>query len=308
MGHLSNPIGFRLTFEKKWNFTFFVKNTYYPEVINTLINLRDYIYYYLTRKKILQSGLCLSHFMLSKMLKKYYIKIFIYHIDLEKTSYDLVNKFFHLYYETYNEISHKYDKNKTENQIKLYHYLRDISNSDVFVYLFIYILFYKGKKKDNLNYLKDHNIYAKNKKMKSYYKLVIYSFFKQLLYFYILAKKNYKKYWYKRLIKIKSLKRKVIFWIKKLNHINSLNKIWSRKKLAILEKNKKMAKIKGLIIYKAKKLIKTKPLTYYIINKCNYLKQRILNSIQYRILKLAWTITKISVKEKWRKMKKNFLN
>ena len=66
MGHLSNPIGFRLTFEKKWNFTFFAKNIYYPEVINTVINIRDYIYYYLTRKKMLQSGLSLSHFMLSK--------------------------------------------------------------------------------------------------------------------------------------------------------------------------------------------------------------------------------------------------
>jgi len=148
--------------------------------------------------------------MLSKMFKQYYIKIFIYHIDLEKTSYDLINKFFHLYYETYNEMSHKYDKNKTANQVKLYHYLRDISNSDVFVYLFIYILFYKGTHKKNINYLNKHNVYAKNKKIKNYYKLVIYSFFKHLLYFYLLTKRSQKSYLYKKFLN-KRLKKKVIF-------------------------------------------------------------------------------------------------
>ena len=313
MGHLSNPIGFRLAFEKKWNFTFFVKNIYYPEVVNTLINLRDYIYYYLTRKKILQSGLCLSHFMLSKMFKQYYIKIFIYHIDLEKTSYDLINKFFHLYYETYNEMSHKYDKNKTANQVKLYHYLRDISNSDVFVYLFIYILFYKGHKtKDTNNYLND-NIYMKNKKIQRYYKLIVYNFFKQLLNLYLKKKyqnNNKLKYQNNFILKINDFKKKVNIWIKKLKNINKLNHNWSLKNLAILEKNKKIAKIKGLILYKAKKLIKKKPLTYYMVKKCNYLKKRILTSIQYRIIKLAWQITKLSIMDKIKKVKqyKNNIN
>ena len=313
MGHLSNPIGFRLTFEKKWNFNFFVKNIYYPEVINALINLRDYIYYYLTRKKILQSGLCLSHFMISKYLKKYFIKIYIYHIDLEKTSYDLINKFYHLYYETYNEISHKYDKNKTAQQVQLYHFLRDISNSDVFIYLLIYILFYKGfKNKDTQNSLND-NIYMKNKKVQSYYKLIIYSFFKQLLYFFL--KKKYKntkiyKFQNKDIFQIKSLAKKVNIWLKKLKNINKLNYIWYTKNLASLEKNKKIAKIKGLILYKAKKLINKKPLTYHMVENCNYLKRRVLNSIQYNIIKLAWQITKISIKNKINKIKqyKNNIN
>ena len=178
MGHLSNPIGFRLTFEKKWNFTFFVKHLYYPEVINTLINLRDYIYYYITRKKILQSGLSLSHFMLSKYFKKYYIKLYIYHIDLEKTSYDLMNKFYNMYYAIYNDVTHKFDKNKTEKHIKYYHYLRDLSNSDVFMFVFIFILFYKGKVKNNTFFFKN-NLYKKNVKMQNYYKLIVYTFFKQ---------------------------------------------------------------------------------------------------------------------------------
>ena len=83
---------------------------------------------------------------------------------------DLINKFYHLYYETYNEISHKYDKNKTAQQVQLYHFLRDISNSDVFIYLLIYILFYKGfKNKDTQNSLND-NIYMKNKKVQRYNK------------------------------------------------------------------------------------------------------------------------------------------
>ena len=294
MGHLSNPIGFRLTFEKKWNFTFFVKNIYYPEVINTLINLRDYIYYYLTRKKVLQSGVSLSHFMLSKHFKKYYIKIFIYHIDLEKTGYDLMNKFYHMYYALYNEITHKYDKNKTEKQVKLYHYLRDLSNSDIYIYLFVYTLFYKGDLKEKTFFLKD-NLYYKNVKMKNYYKLIVYTFFKQFLNYYLKKKKNFSR---KSNLKLINTKMKLFYWMNKLKKINKLNNSWSIKNLKTLEKNIKIAKIKGLILYKAKKWIKSKPLTYYMVQKCDYLKKRVLSSIQQCVIKLAWRITQKSIKNK----------
>lgn len=300
MGHISNPIGFRLTFEKKWNFNFFVKTIYYPEVINTLINLRDYIYYYLTRKKILQSGLSLSHFMLTKHFKKYYIKIFIYHIDLEKTGYDLMNKFYHMYYAIYNEISHKYDKHKTSRQVKLYHYLRDLSNSDVYIYLFVYMLFYKGKKKPPVAYL-NNNIYTKNIKMKNYYKLIVYTFFKQFLYYYV----NKKKKTCRKVLKIKKIKMQICHWIKFLKLVNKLNKNWTIKNLTTLENNIKIAKLKGLILYKAKKLINWKPFAYYLIKKCNYFKKRVFSVTQQRIIKLAWKITKISLKNKIKKIQQH---
>lgn len=179
MGHLSNPIGYRLNFEKKWNFTFFVKNLYYPEAINTMINIRDYLYYYFTRKKILQSGLCLSHFLLYKYLKKLHVKVYLYHIDLQKTSYDLINKLFAVYYESYNSINYKYAKNRTAKQLNIYHNYRDLSNPDLYIFLYTFKLFYEGQLTNEKDKYFEQNIYLNNNNIIKYNNFIMYYYLKQ---------------------------------------------------------------------------------------------------------------------------------
>lgn len=304
MGHLSNPIGFRLNFEKKWKANFFVKNIYYPELINTLIHMRDYIYYYLTRKRLLQSGLLFSHFNMLKFLKKYYFKIYIYHIDLEKGSYDYINKLYAAYYDSYNSLNYKFVKDRTEAQTRIYKIYKDLSNSDLFIYLYLYCQFYTVKN-NNRNYsFLDKNIYMQNDNVIDYAKLITYVYYKQLLKFYICKKKLH--YHYYNFGFAKEFNKKVKYLLKKLiyktQRINNLMKKWFIKRWKNEQKKRekfiKLSKIKGLILYKAKKLIQTKPLLHLVIKKSNSLKKRFLEPVQQRLIKLAWQITKKTIMKK----------
>lgn len=183
MGHLGNPIAFRLGFEKKWKFLFFVKQIYYPEFINNIINVRDYIYYYFTRKNILKSGICFSHLFISKLLKFLYIDIYIYHIELERSSYELINEFFSLYYDLYNELNTKYFKikNKTQKQWRFINTVRQQTNSDLFVFYFTYIVFFNNKwKKPEINNLNKNRLLINND-IRYYSKFILFNYLKKLL-------------------------------------------------------------------------------------------------------------------------------
>jgi hypothetical protein len=315
MGHLINPIGFRLNFEKKWDFTFFVKNLYYPEIINTLINIRDYLYYYFTRKKILQSGLCLSHFVLCKYLKKLYIKVYLYHIDLQKTSYDLINKLFFVYYESYNTVNCKFIKNKSPGQLKIYHNYRDLSNSDLAVFIFTFKLFYEGQRNRYKNIDKFHDTENDNENVflnpdsviMKYNKYVIFCYLKQWMHFYDLhlnriynKKKRLKRNPYLNILQInKRLQQKYL----KINYVNDWFK-WKLNKIKYKNKKLKLAKLKGLILYKAKKILKSKPFFKTIIQKSSYLRGLMMKPIKLEIIKLAWKITKKTLKKKYQAFKK----
>lgn len=165
MGHLSNPIGFRLGFQKNWKHNWFVKNLYYPELLNDMLNIRDYLYYYMTRSAMLRSGFCLSHFYMYKWRKSYYIKVYIYQIDLEKLSYDFINQAFLTYYEVYNKsVKRKWSK-RNKFIVK---YFRDLTNSDLYVFYFIFTNFiaqaHSRKKFKNYKYkqLLCKNLYLNN--------------------------------------------------------------------------------------------------------------------------------------------------
>jgi hypothetical protein len=232
--------------------------------------------------------------MIYKYLKRYYIKIYVYHIDLEKTAYDLINKLYYQYYEAYNSITCKFSKNKTEKQTQLYHFLRDISNSDVFLVIFIYMYFY-GKNKPEYSTGLLLNVYNKSKNLKKYANYINFIFMQQLLYFYLLKKKVYKKSNkslrpFIKYLNLDSYKRTLIS--KAINTLNKSIKLMRRKIKRVLKtynKNDKLAKLKGLVLYKAKKLITNKSniLYYRILKKCNYLKKRILKPAQLKIIKLA---------------------
>jgi len=87
MGHLINPIAFRLGHSRSWEDFWFVKNLYYPEFIHSILKLRNYIYYYFKKKKILKAGYGLCKFNILKVNKVLLVKLYIYHIELQKISY-----------------------------------------------------------------------------------------------------------------------------------------------------------------------------------------------------------------------------
>lgn len=178
MGHLSNPIAFRLNYSKKWRDTWFVKNLYYPEFLNKMLNVRDYLYYFFTKKSMLKSGNCLSHLNIIKIQKSYVIKIYIYSIDLEKLSYDFINKIYNLYYLTLKTYTGKISgvtKAVLKEKLAKKRLVNELQNSDLFAFIFIYYFFELFVKTNNNIHLK-YNVFIEN---------INTSYFKQFLNKYI---------------------------------------------------------------------------------------------------------------------------
>jgi hypothetical protein len=99
---------------------------------------------------------------------------------MEKTSHEVINKLFARYYETYNSL--KFLPNKTANQLDFFYNARDLSNADLYVFIYTFRLFYFGinEKKPNPEYhLFDNNLFFQKYKLQKYKKFVIYSYFKQ---------------------------------------------------------------------------------------------------------------------------------
>lgn len=145
MGHLGNPTAFRLGIQKNWNFIFFVKNLHYSELFHGLIHVKDYIHYYFSKKLRFfnQGAIFFSHLNIFKLLKKIYIKIYIYCAELERSSYNCINSMYTHYYDCYNETMSIWMKNNyiNSNNIRC---LREISNSDLGVFYISYVTFYQG--------------------------------------------------------------------------------------------------------------------------------------------------------------------
>jgi hypothetical protein len=169
MGHLGNPIAFRLNYNKKWVDTWFVRNLYYPEFLNKMLNIRDYLYYFFTKKSMLKSGTCLSHLNISKIRKSYIIKVYIYSIDLEKLSYDFINKIYNLYYltlKTYTSKVKGVPNDVFKAKLIKKKLVNDLQNSDLFSFIFIYYFFELFTRNNNNTYLK-YNIFLINNNLYS---------------------------------------------------------------------------------------------------------------------------------------------
>ena len=87
MGHLINPIAFRLGHTRSWEDSWFVKGLYYPEFLHSILKIRQYIYYFWTTNFMEKSGFLLSHFSIYKFIKNLLVKIFLYNTDFEKYIY-----------------------------------------------------------------------------------------------------------------------------------------------------------------------------------------------------------------------------
>lgn len=213
MGHLGNPTAFRLGIQKNWTFNFFVKNLHYSELFHHLINAKDYIYYYFTDViSEVQTSIFFSHFNIINILKKIHINMYIYCVNLEKLSYNMINKFYISYYNIYNEIKEKLltkqnDKKIDEKNYIIFSNLRDLSNSDLSVFYLSYSIFYQngaynnyiGEKEENkieieeekeckeeelmqvYLYLKE-NLYKKSILTLNHFKSITYYYVKMLIY------------------------------------------------------------------------------------------------------------------------------
>lgn len=250
MGHLGNPIAFRLNYSKKWADTWFVKNLYYPEFLNKMLNVRDYLYYFFTKKSMLKSGNCLSHLNIIKIQKLYVIKIYIYSIDLEKLSYDFINKIYNLYYSTLKTYTGKISgvtKDILKKKLSKKRLINELQNSDLFAFIFIYYFFELFVKKNNNTYLQ-HNAVLKSKNLlysdKLLNRYMNYIFFK--LKFSSVRKTS------KRLFSSFVKKRKLLKCFKKIEQKKKRNLIWGFYKL----KNNWVKKINKINILRIKKSLK----------------------------------------------------
>jgi hypothetical protein len=154
MGHLINPIAFRVGHSRSWETNWFVKNNYYPEYLHSILNIRNYIFYIFRLKKIIKCGIFLSNLVLFKFNKQYIIKLFIYHIDLERISYNFINTVYGIYYKLIKE------KRKL-----LFDKFFTLHNSDLFIFIFIFFnIFFKNirnkLKKINIKNLEKINNYT----------------------------------------------------------------------------------------------------------------------------------------------------
>src|SRR4029078_11063937 len=100
-----------------------------------MLKLRNYLYFFLSTKKVLRSGIFLNNFFIVKYNKIYIINIYIYHIDFEKLSFECINRLYGSFY--------SYNRNnkirKPGSFFKLF-----INNVDIFFFfIFFYKIFYK---------------------------------------------------------------------------------------------------------------------------------------------------------------------
>jgi len=101
-----------------------------------MLKLRNYLYFFLTSKKILKSGIFLSSFFIVKYNKIYVVNVYIYHIDFERLSYDSINRL----YASFFNYNRRHKIKKSSNFYKLI-----INNMDVYFFL----TFYKTTLKKN---------------------------------------------------------------------------------------------------------------------------------------------------------------
>jgi hypothetical protein len=130
-----------------------------------MLKLRNYLYFFLTEKRILKSGIFLSNFFIIKYNKIYIINIYIYHIDFEKLSFESVNRLYSSFF--------SYNRNNKIRKVKDYFKLF-ISNIDIFFFLiFFYKIFYKKKKKKKKKLFLSTNLFLKSNDFKNYYKYLL---------------------------------------------------------------------------------------------------------------------------------------
>jgi len=193
---------------------------------------------------MLKSGVCLSHLNIMKIRKLYIIKVFIYSIDLEKLSYDFINKIYNLYYLTLRTYTGKISgvtKIVLKEKLAKKRLISELQNSDLFSFIFIYYfseLFIKRSKKnliENNKFFNIHNDSYFDKLLKRY---INYIFFR--LKFCSVRKSK------RRLFSNFSRKRKLLIRLKRIEYKKRIKliKLFRVSKIKWLNKSLKSKKVR----------------------------------------------------------------
>jgi hypothetical protein len=91
MGHLINPVAFRLGWLNSWDFEFFCKNLYYPQYLHLMFKYRLFVVYLLTTYRCEQVlGVIFSHVEFFKKGRILQICIFTYQSFIENCTQEFV--------------------------------------------------------------------------------------------------------------------------------------------------------------------------------------------------------------------------
>jgi hypothetical protein len=132
-----------------------------------MLKLRNYLYFFLTRKKILKSGIFLSNFFIVKYNKAYIVNIYIYHIDFEKLSFSCINRLYASFF-SYNR---RKKIRKAGNFFKLLTF-----NVDFFFYIILfYKVIYKAREKKRKLFIKS-NLFLKFSDFSRYYNKLLVAY------------------------------------------------------------------------------------------------------------------------------------
>lgn len=107
-----------------------------------------------------------------KIHKSYVIKVYIYSIDLEKLSYDFINKIYNLYYLTLKTYTGKISgvtKVVLKKKLAKKRFVNELQNSDLFAFIFIYYFFELFVKHNNNTYLNNNIFLDKIINLQPYY-------------------------------------------------------------------------------------------------------------------------------------------
>lgn len=152
MGHLVNPIAFRLGHSRSWEDNWYMKNIYYPEFLHSMLKVRHYLYYFWTTRNMEKKGFILSHFTFFKFMKKLLVKIFLYNIDFEKHIYSFFAKGMSMFSDAF-KARLKFKRKRKEP------FFFERHKPDLFFLFYFYFTFFSFRKK-RLNKSTKKNLYA----------------------------------------------------------------------------------------------------------------------------------------------------
>jgi hypothetical protein len=131
MGHLVNPIAYRLGHTRSWEDNWFIKNIYYPEFLHSILKIRQYIHYFWTTRFMEKKGILLSHFYIYKFIKHLLVKTFLYNTDFEKYIYSFYARGVGIFSDSFYYRFKRKKKKKEPNCYERY-------KPDLFFLLFLY--------------------------------------------------------------------------------------------------------------------------------------------------------------------------
>jgi hypothetical protein len=156
MGHLLNPLAFRLGFHKNWEDIYFIRNIYYSNFSHNLLKIRNYLYFFFNLKRIKKLGIILSNLNLIKFNSYIVLNLNIYFIDMIEKPYIIMSQFL----EKLNRAIRNPKLKKIEGFYDLSKKYYEINNLDLLLFIYLYFFIYHKTIKN----ITKRIVYLKNNK------------------------------------------------------------------------------------------------------------------------------------------------